>query len=94
MSKFYGVYLAYSKYEVLPDEDCNNPDIPKYPPEIARVRVYDNAHDQMEAYANTACPTSQLFEADSKEEVDQKVSELKKNFQDKEWLEKNIEPFI
>ena len=42
MSKIYGVYMAYTKYEVLPDEECNNPDIPKYPPEIARVRMYDN----------------------------------------------------
>lgn len=36
----YGVYLAYNKWDVLPDEECRNPDIPNYPPEIARVRIY------------------------------------------------------
>lgn len=40
MSKIYGVYMAYTKYEVLPDED------------------------------------------------------YKKKFQDKAWLEENIEPYI
>ena len=48
MSKIYGVYMAYNKYEVLPDEECNDPDIPKYPPEIARVRMYDNKRAQMD----------------------------------------------
>lgn len=94
MSKFYCVYMAYSKYEVLPDEECNNPDIPEYPPDVARVRVYDNQRDQMESYANTPCPASQVFEADSKEEIDQKVKEYKKNFQDEGWLKKNIYPYI
>lgn len=94
MSKIYGVYMAYAKYEVLPDEECNNPDVPKYPPEIARVRMYNNKRDQMEAYANTMCPASQCFEADTKKEADEIVNDFKKKFQDKDWLEENIEPYI
>lgn len=94
MSKIYGVYMAYTKYEVLPDNECNDPDIPKYPPEIARVRMYDNKQAQMDAYANTICPASRCFEADTKEEADKIVEDFKKKFQDKAWLDKNIEPYI
>lgn len=94
MSKFYCVYLAYTKYEVMPDEECNNLDIPKYPAEIGRVRVYDNPSDQMDCYSNTMCPASQCFEADTKEEIEQKVKEYQKNFQDDAWLKENIEPYI
>ena len=53
MKKTYGVYFAYSKYEVGFEED--NPDIPKYPSELARIAVYSNARDQLEAYTNTIC---------------------------------------
>jgi hypothetical protein len=94
MSKFYGVYLAYSKYEVLSEEDCSNPNIPDYPSNIAIVRVYDNCQSQLDCYANTMCPASQLFEADTKQEIDEKVKEFQIKFQTKEWLEENIEPFI
>ena len=38
MSRYYGVYLAYSKWEVFPDEVANDPNIPRYPSNIARVR--------------------------------------------------------
>lgn len=94
MSKIYGVYMAWTKYDVLPDEECNNSDIPKYPPEVARVRMYDNQQMQLDAYANTPCPASQLFEANTKEEANNKIEKFKKNFQDKTWLEENIEPYI
>lgn len=75
----YGLYLAYSKWEVLPDEECADPTVPRYPASVARVRAYDNKRDQMEAYANTMCPASQTFEAETKEEFDAKVAEFKKN---------------
>ena len=94
MSNFYGVYMAYSKYEILPAEICSDPNVPKYPADIARVRIYDNVKCQLDAYANTMCPASQLFEADSEEEIKEKIEELKKNFQDELWLEENIYPFI
>lgn len=81
----YGLYLAYSKWEVLPDEECADPTVPRYPASVARVRAYDNKRDQMEAYANTMCPASQTFEAETKEEFDAKVAEFKKNFEDEAW---------
>lgn len=90
----YGVYLAYSKWEVLPDEECNDPRVPNYPSNIARVRAYDNKFAQMEAYANTRCPASVIFEAVDKKEFDEKVAELQKNFLNEAWLEENVYPCL
>lgn len=92
--KFYAVYLAYTKYEVLTDEEINNPDIPLYPPEIARLRVYGNKIDQLNCYANTMCPASQLIEADSEAELNDKVEEMKRNFINQDWLNEHIHPYI
>jgi len=94
MGKIYGVYMAWTKYDVLPDDICDNPNIPVYSPDLARTRIYDNQQAQLDAYANTLCPSSQLFEADTKEEADKKIEEFKKNFQDEVWLKKNIEPYV
>lgn len=90
----YGLYLAYSKWEVLPDEECANPTVPRYPASIARVRAYDNKRYQIEAYANITCPASQTFEAETQEEFDAKVAEFKKNFADPKWVAENITPYV
>lgn len=37
-------------------------------------------------YAETTCPASQLVEADSWEELDEKIEEMKKNFNNPEWV--------
>lgn len=91
---FYCVYLAYSKYEVLDYEQAKDPNIPMYPPELAKVRAYYTKHSQVECFANTMCPASQVFEAATEEEVNNKIEEFKKNFVDPEWLKINIEPYI
>lgn len=39
-------------------------------------------------YAETPCPASQLVEADSWEELDNKIEEMKKNFSNPEWIGK------
>lgn len=40
----------------------------------------------MDLYAETPCPASQLVEADSWEELDEKIEEMKKNFNNPEWV--------
>lgn len=40
----------------------------------------------MALYAETPCPASQLVEADSWEELDEKIEEMKKNFNNPEWI--------
>lgn len=92
-SKIYGVYFAYSKYEVLPDEACSDPKIPRYPRSIARVCSYSNKLDQLNAYANTMCPASMTFEADSVKEFEDKVTEFKNNFEDEAWLAEHVDPY-
>lgn len=74
----YGLYLAYSKWEVLPDEECANPTVPRYPASVARVRAYNNKRDQMEAYANTMCPASQTFGLKLKKNLTPKSQSLKR----------------
>ena len=92
MNKVYGVYFAYSKYEIGFEED--NPDIPKYPSELAKVNVYSNARDQLEAYANTMCAASQMITANSKKEFKEKVKQMKENFNNPEWISENIDPYV
>ena len=40
----------------------------------------------MNLYAETPCPASQLVEADSWKELDEKIEEVKKNFNNPEWV--------
>ena len=90
----YAVYLAYHKREILSDEALQDPNIPEYPKELARVRVYDNKQSQIDCYANTMCPASQLIEAKDMAELEIKVSEMEANFNNEDWLEVNIRPYI
>ena len=91
MDKIYGVYFAYSQREVTGNYDKS---MPFYPREFARVRVYNNPTDQLEAYANTMCPASQTFEANSEEELEENIKDFNIKFEDENWLEKNIYPYI
>lgn len=94
MAKFYCIYLAYPKYEVIDSNVEGYDELPTYPRDYARVRVYDNPGAQLDAYANILCPASQCFEADSKEEIEKKVKEFNENFENEKWLEENIYPYI
>lgn len=89
--KIYGLYLAWHQREVYGHYDSS---MPEYPKQLAKVRYYDNKLAQLEAYANTPCPASQIFEADSVGEAKKIVEEFGKNFENQEWLEKNIYPYI
>ena len=90
----FGVYFAYHKSEVLPDDICKDPNIPNYPPSIARVGKYPSYSDAVNAYANTRCSASQLIEAVDNADFENKVNELKQNFLNEKWLEENIYPYL
>jgi hypothetical protein len=94
MSRYYGVYLAYSKWEVFPDEVANDPNIPRYPSNIARVRCFDNSFDQLQCYSNTPCPASQIFEADSEKEFDDKVAYLNESLRMKSGFRSILTPMF
>lgn len=90
----FGVYFAYHKSEVLPNYIFKDPNIPNYPPSIARVGKYPSYSDAVNAYANTICPASQLIEAVDNADFENKVNELKQNFLNEKWLEENIYPYL
>ena len=87
----YGVYLAYHASDVLGDWE---PGQKEYPRDIARVRICKDKQTQLDCYVNTMCPVSQLVEAETKEEFDKQIEELKNNFENEEWLKVNIHPYI
>ena len=91
--KVYGIYFAYSKYDVLPEE-LYNEDPTNYPSGLARVVKYRNRGDQLSAYANTCCPASQCVTANSEKEFNEKIAKLKENFNNPEWVNKHIDPYV
>ena len=56
--------------------------------------VFTDHQSALDFYANIPCPASQLIEADTEEELKSKQQEMAKNFQDQEWLEKNLYPYL
>lgn len=74
----YGLYLAYSKWEVLPTEECANPTVPRYPASVARVRAYNNKRDQMEAYAKQCAPPHRRLRLKLKKNLTPKSQSLKR----------------
>lgn len=90
--KLYCVYLAYSQREIM--GSYYDPEKPEYPREFARVRAFKSKQAQIDCYANTMCPASQLFEANNQKEYIQKVEEFKNNFENPKWVKENIHPYI
>lgn len=87
MSTLYAVAFFYSAQEIG-IESNNEPFI------YRGTAVFDNKTEQIERYANTMCPASQTLEADTEEELKEKIQQLCNNFKDTAWLEKNIYPYI
>lgn len=53
-----------------------------------------NGTEALNAYANTRCPASQLVDARTPEELADKMVETINNFQDQEWLETELYPYL
>lgn len=89
MNKFYAVAFFYSAQEIGIDADVITE------PFIYRnTAVFNNKTDQLNCYANTMCPASQLLEANTEKELKEKIRKLRDNFRNNEWLEKNIYPYL
>lgn len=89
MNKFYAVAFFYSAQEIGIDADVITE------PFIYRnTAVFNNKTDQLNCYANTMCPASQLLEANTEKELKKKIRKLRDNFRNNEWLEKNIYPYL
>lgn len=48
----------------------------------------------LNAYANIQCPASQLISAHSREDLTQKMNQMVLNYQNKEWLDENLYPYL
>lgn len=67
MNKFYAVAFFYSAQEIGIDADVITE------PFIYRnTAVFNNKTDQLNCYANTMCPASQLLEANTEKELKEK----------------------
>ena len=93
MKRIFGLYCPYHKSDMMDIHDEEYNELPSYPVEFRRVRIYKDKFSQIEAYANIHCPASQMFEC-NEDEIDTKVKELDAKFSDENWLEKNIYPYI
>ena len=90
--KIYGVYFAYDAADFYPSEIL---DMLKtnYPSGLARICKYASKGEQLDAFANTTCPASQCITADSPKEFNEKVRQMKANFDNPEWIKVNIDPY-
>lgn len=48
----------------------------------------------LDAYSNIQCPASQLISAHSREDLTQKMNQMVLNYQNKEWLDENLYPYL
>lgn len=55
---------------------------------------YKDGFSALEAYANTPNPASQLIDARTAEELEQKMEEMLVNFTDEKWLEEQLYPAL
>lgn len=89
----YGLYLPCHKSNILSTISEGYDNMPSYPTEFRRYRVYTDKMSQITAYAETPCPESQLFECEDNS-LDETIKDLDKKFLDENWLEENIYPYI
>ena len=85
----YGLFLPYHKTDIYGRCDA----LPDYPKEFRRYRLYNTRREQLDAFANTMCPASQMFEC-VENELENKLKELNDNFDNPVWLKENIEPYV
>lgn len=55
---------------------------------------FDNATEALYYYAEIPNPASQLIDADSEDELNNKMEEMKVNFTSKDWLNEHLYPYL
>lgn len=89
-AKFFSVMMFYQNWELgIPEGDAD-------PNEWNNTRCVDTDNGQLalDVYANTPCPASQLIEAQSLEELEEKKNQMIENFRSEKWLKKNLYPYL
>lgn len=54
----------------------------------------DDGGEALYLYANICCPASQLIQADTDDELKEKIEAMRNNFKDETWLNENLYPYI
>lgn len=93
MAKIYGLFCPYHKSEIIDVIEPEYDELPSYPRQFRRVRKYPDKNSQMVGFANVMCPASQMFECEE-EELEATLNDLNAKFDNEEWLDKNIYPFV
>ena len=57
-------------------------------------RYFNNGAEALEYYANTPCPASQLIDAESRKELEEKMDEMIQNFENEQWLQTQLYPTL
>lgn len=84
-------------YAVLLFEKAGNLGEDEIPPHVylcTNKRYFNNGVDALSYYANTPCPASQLLDANTEEELNDKITEMIINYQDENWLNENLYPYM
>ena len=93
METIYGVYYPFHKCNFFSPTDENYATIPRYPKEFRRYGIYKTKGDALNAFANTMCPASQMFEC-KEDELEHVLADFDAKFADPEWLKVHIDPYI
>lgn len=78
--KFFALLLFYE------DEDFNY--------QLLDTRFYTDGAVAFKEYANTPCPASQLIDAESIEELHNKILDMINNMDNEEWKKINLYPYL
>lgn len=62
--------------------------------ENTQTLYFDYGGLALNAYSNIPNPASQLIEAYSQEELEEKIKQMRENFKDQNWLDKNLYPYL
>lgn len=61
---------------------------------MSKPRIFTNQLTALNYYANTPCPASTMIEAETIDELNKLIDQTNKNYQDSDWLEANLYPFL
>lgn len=58
------------------------------------IAFFKDGISALNAYSNTPNPASQIIDAESTEELAQKMEDMIQNYKDNKWLEENLYPYL
>lgn len=91
LATIFALFLPYTRQE-LTGEIIENEQ--PYPHQFRQVKMYRDYPSLLDAYANTPCPASQMIIALDEKDYQEQLELWNKRYDDEEWLEKNLYPYL